>query len=117
MSHIDKDFNQTILYWAPSTLDGYGGKTYVALVSLTGKWEDRQQLFTDSNGEQNQSTAVIFLPQDVVKGGWLYLGAESSIASSDDSTKPEEVEGAREIRGFNKIPDVEGELFERKAFL
>ena len=107
--------NQTGVYWAFSSAGGYGGHTYVAADEISLRWQDKQQLFIDQNGEQKLSSAIVWLNQDVTIGGYLYLGAESTLDSSHDN--PEIISGAKRIEAFSKIPNVAGTEYTRKVWL
>ena len=107
--------NQTGVYWAFSSAGGYGGHTYTSADEISLRWSDKQELFTDPNGEQKLSAAVIHLNQDVTVGSYLYLGAESTLDSSHDN--PEIISGAKRIVAFSKVPDVGGTDYTRKAWL
>ena len=108
--YITKNLNQTITYWANPTSDGWGGSTFDTPVAITGRWEDRQELYRDADGQEVLSHAVVFVGQDVDIKGYLYLG--TSVAAN-----PKNVDGAREIKSFRKIPNLKATAFARKAWL
>jgi len=105
--------NQTITYWANPLTDGWGGYTFDDPIAISGRWEDRQELFIDAEGREVRSQAVVYLNQDVELGGYLALGTHTD--SSD--TDPRDVSEAHKIRSFQKIPDVKGSTYVRKAWL
>ncbi len=117
MSYITKNHKQTIVYWASPTPGKFGTFAYTAPVEITGRWEDRQVLFLDKEGKEITSKSIVYLGQDVDLGGFLYLGTLASIASAIDETHPKNVDGAEEIRGFTKIPNLRATDFERRAFI
>jgi len=115
MAILVKMRKQTATYWTPGTPDGMGGQSSfgapVVLAPPDGiRWENRLDLFVNENGEEEQSTAQVYLGQDVVLKGWLFEGTS---AASD----PRTVSGAREIRGFEKIPNLRVTQYLRRAFL
>jgi hypothetical protein len=110
MSFITRNLKQTVTYWGPGAPDGYGGRVYDAPILMMGRWEDRQSFVFDKDGKQIISTARVYLTNDVVIGGFLFLG-------TDSSTDPTTVDGAREIQAFNKSPNLRATDFERKALL
>jgi len=115
MGFLTKNHNQTIVYWAsPSVSDKWGNRTFTAPVELSGRWEDRQDLFIDPSGRERVSRAVVFLGQDVDVGGYLYLGTLLSISSA---VNPKSVTNAYEIRAFSKIPNLRSSDYERKVTL
>ncbi len=110
MSFLTLFLNQVATYWSPGVPDGFGGFTYDAPVELNCRWEDRVEVMTDTEGTQFVSKARIFLEDDVVHEGYLFLGVSTA-------TDPQKVDDAYKIRVFAKIPDLLAENFERKAFL
>ncbi|MCP4475386.1 MAG: hypothetical protein GY821_12640 [Gammaproteobacteria bacterium] len=114
MSFITKNHNQTIVYWGNPVKDKYGGRTFDTPVEISGRWEQNQKLFTDDAGRESVSKAFVFLGQDVVLGGYLYLGTLVSISSA---ANPGTVADAYEIRAFTKIPNIKADDFERKIIL
>ena len=103
---LSRLLNQTIVYWGTPSYDGYGGRTFDDPVELTGRWEDKNVLFIDSNGSERTSESIIYLTQAVDIGGFLYLGELDDFSSS--ATEPQDHENAREIRSCSKSPDVKG---------
>jgi hypothetical protein len=90
---------QTITYWAPAgTRDAYGNQTFASPALIGGFWMDKQELFVDAEGREVRSTAVVFVDQDCELGGYLAEGDQTATAN------PVSVDGAREIRGWEKIP-------------
>jgi hypothetical protein len=110
MSYLERNLKQDLVYWAPGTPDGFGGKTFITPVAILGRWEDRTNLFIDSNGNESRSSSRVYLKQDVVLEGYLFLGTSTA---SDPLT----VAGAKEIRDFRKIPDLAATSFERRVLL
>ena len=108
-----KGLPQTVTYWGDPTPDGFGGFTYDAPITIEGRWEDRAELFVNEQGEEQQSSAVVYLAADVVLGGWLALGDYTD--SAYDS--PASVVEARKILGRQKIPNLKATAFLRKAWL
>jgi len=110
MSFIDRLFSQTITYWGSPSTSGWGGKTFDTPITLSGRWEDKQELFIDPMGNEVRSLAVVYVDQDVDLGGYLYLGTSTE-------SDPETVSEAREIRSFAKVPSIDGETYLRKVWL
>lgn len=116
MSFLTDNLLQTVVYWGSPTPDGYGSFTFDESVELSVRWEDRGELFIDNAGQEVKSFAVVFVGQDVVVGGWFFLGEISDIDSGLTDT-PQNVPNARQIRGFRKTPNIDASLFERKVWL
>lgn len=116
MSFLTDNLIQTVVYWGGPVPDGYGSFTFDSPVELSARWEDRNELFIDSTGQESRSLAVVFAGQDIDIGGWLFLGELIDIDSGLTDT-PHLVPGARQVRGFRKVPSLDAESFERKVWL
>ena len=108
--------NQTAVYWGTPAADGYGGYTFDEPAELTVRWEKVQKQFTDPQGEEKLSQAVVYLAQDVDVGGMLYLGTLADLGSAEEAA-PLTVAGTYRIAAFEKIPDTDGETYVRRAWL
>ena len=106
----------TAVYWGSPVSDGEGGRTFDNPVELAVRWEERHDLFMDAQGQEQQSSAVVFVAQDVVVGGYLFLGDLDDLSSAEEGD-PLNVDGAYEIRQFDKIPDLKATSFLRRAWL
>jgi len=100
----------SITYWAPGTVDRYGNQGFSAPVTIKGRWEKINELFIGPGGQEERSESVVYVNQDLVSRGYLYLGVSIDI-------DPTVVDDAREIRAFMKIPSPSGRKFERSAML
>ena len=96
---LDKYFTSTATYWGPGVPDGYGGTTWPDPVIISVRWEGRNELFVDSNGEEVRSQSIVYPNQNVELGGYLYHGESTA---SDPTT----VDGALKIRAVRKIPNL-----------
>lgn len=110
MTFIDEARTQTATLWVPGSVDISGDATFAAPATLTVRWEDKEEVFTTPDGEEQRASTVVFAGQDISVGSYLFLG--TSVAAD-----PKTVSGARKVRGFKKIPSIDGTLFERKAML
>ena len=113
--YITKNFKQTIVYWGNPQPDGFGGFSFDDPVEIKGRWEDRQELFIDAQGNEIRSQAVVYLAQDVDLGGYLYLGDLDDFSSS--APEPTDSTKAKEIRALRKIPNLKCTAFLRKVWL
>jgi len=122
--NLAKFFNQTAVYWATPTPDGFGGHTYAAPVEVEVRWAVKQERFLSgamggggaaigSGIEEILSTAVILAEQDFEINGRLFLGTFLDLTSDE---LPGSV-NALTIKGFNKIPTVKADQFLRKVWL
>lgn len=112
---ISSLLNQKTVYWPLSGIDGYGKRTFGTPQELSCRWGDKQVLFIDKDGNEVRSQAVIYLSTEVDLGGYLYQGTEAGLDS--DHSDPYQIDGAREIRGFEKIYGVGGSSYLVKVFL
>jgi len=105
-SIINKNCVQTCVYWAAPVDDGYGGKTFNTAIEISCRWEEghrlQDHLVLDVKGKEIKIKVRVFVTQDVVEEGYLFLGGLTDLDS--DHTKPVEIDGAYEIRKFEKIP-------------
>jgi len=107
---------QTAVYWDSPSYDGYSKKTFADPVEISIRWEDKQELFMDSQGKEKLSQAVIYINQDVVVGAFIYLGTLSELGSSEEGD-PYLVANAKEVKAFGKSPDVGATQYIRKVWI
>lgn len=100
----------TATYWAPGTEDGYGALTFAAGSSITCRWEDTAELFTDGNGNQFTSSSVVYPDQVCEVDGWLYEGTSTE-------GDPRDQAGAQQIKSFRAIKSLRANFIEYKAVL
>ena len=92
-------FPQTATYWSPSGVDGFGKQTFSAPQQIDVRWQERQELFVNAEGENDVSRAAVYCNQLVEKGGYLFLGSESSM-------DPESVTEAFRIKALSRSPNI-----------
>lgn len=104
--------NETATLWRVTGNDISGDQQYAAPVSIKVRWEERQTVFTNSSGQDEIASAIVWVPYDVFEGEVLALG---SFTATDpwDGTVP----GAREIQGFVRVPHIINDTVERRAFM
>lgn len=109
MSIYTKYHKQDATLWA---LIGSTGVTaeplYAAPVALKVRWEERNELFTNSAGEKEVSSAVVYLGVDVTPGDFLFFGT-SVIATP--------IAAANLVKDFRKVPELNSRNSERRALL
>lgn len=111
---LKKNLNQTAVYWANPVEVGDGNLTFDDGEEIDCRWEERQELFLDSTGQERKSEAVVFVAQDLEVGEFLYLGSADDLDS--DISDPVTVDSF-EVKAFVKVPNIAGTKFERKAYL
>lgn len=67
----------TITYWAPSTPDGYGGKTFAAPTQLSARFQKSNEELLDDAGQSFVSIATVYTTQDVEFGGFISNGTSA----------------------------------------
>ena len=120
-SFIARLCTQTAVYWGSPVDDGYGGKTFADPVEISCRWEDRVEKISWQGasrlGEEIVSRARVFTTQDVDELGWLFLGDLDDL-ESDEEADPMTVDGAFEIKRFDKTPAMRSTTqFSRVAYL
>lgn len=110
------DLNQTVVYWANPTPTGAGGRGFDDPIEVDARWEQKQELFIDVNGQELRSRAVVHIDQAVDLGGYLYLGTLADLSSAEEGD-PLSISAAYEIRNVAYIPDVKATKHLRKAWL
>ena len=111
MAIIKKVLVQDATYWGTPAEDGYGKHTFAAPVAIKVRWDDVQEKFVNTAGEEEISKAKVMVGQDMDLGGYLYLGTSAS-------TNPEDLDGAWPIKAFKKIPEIASKVnFFRQVML
>ena len=106
-----RDHPQDITIWQPGVNDGFGGFTFPAPTLIKGRWEQKQELFKDPNGEELMSEAIVYVDTDVAIGQYIAEGDQTAVAD------PTTLSDAHRIKQYTKIPDLRFNEFERKATL
>ena len=104
---------QTAVHWANPVATGRGGRTFDSPVSISCRWEQRQEMFRDTTGQEVRSLAVIYLTTTISVGEYLWLGALASVPDSD----PLKVSGAYPVRGVEQTKSVNGRESITKVWL
>jgi hypothetical protein len=125
MSIIDtiiKNCTQTAVYWGNPVNDGYGGFTYDVPVEIDCRWEDKNEIFVASDGDEVVAKSVVYVIQAVENEGCLYLGTLDSIMDSLESSgsliNPIGMLNVYRIRRVDRVPKLGSTTeFLRKAFL
>lgn len=104
------NYNQIATYWAPGARDGYGQTAFASPVSLTVRWQDKQENFLDPQGEILISNAVVYPQAELAQEGYLFLGT-SAIAD------PKTVSGAYKIRALSQTVNLKNKQTLYKIWL
>lgn len=121
MSIITRMLKQTCVYWPLAEtdsggdgVDNYGMPVVTTPVELSCRWVDKAEEFIDPNGTKQISKSVVYVSQDVAIGAILMLG---TLADITDSVNIKENDGAWEIKGYSKVPNLKATEFLRRAYL
>jgi len=112
-SHNLKD---DAVYWGSPVPNGSGGRTYADPIEIKVDWEDRQEMFRDAAGQELRSSAVVYCSQDLEEDGVLFFGTLADLDSGQEAD-PLTIKNAREIKGFQKVPSLKRDGYDRKAWL
>ena len=114
MTAYARNMPHTATYWAPGVPDGFGGMDFssVTPVVIACRWQDRQELFRDTQGNQVMSVAIVYPAQAVALQGYLARGDAGTAVIGD----PREA-GALEVRAVGSSPSLSGDEELNKAWL
>lgn len=105
---IARKSNQTAVYWGDPVVDGYGKATFSGPEEVDVRWEDHTETFTDREGKERISKALIYTVDDPSYGwddeGYMYLGTIAGLSSTSDPTI---IDNAYEIRRIDKLPELD----------
>lgn len=105
---ISKYLTDTCTYWAPSTKDEYGKKTFAAPVTYDCRFKFIDQQIVAGTGEIKMAQCEVWFEENAIVGGYLYNG-ESTEAD------PFDVDNAYEIMRFETI-NFKGSVIFRRAW-
>jgi hypothetical protein len=113
MSIITKSMKQTAVYWGPPVEDYDGGHAYPDPVEIRCRWTSVEGEMMDPVSHDTTDKSSVFVSQDVVKDGYLYLGDLASVESENPAT----LKAAKKIVGFAKIPNLKNTEYLRVAMV
>jgi len=93
---------ETITVWNRTASDGLGGGAWSAPVQYPARIAFQQQKFTDTNGDDQMSTAVCYS-----YGDQLDIGSEVFFGASTDASPPAE---SNDVRALSMTPSGAGQL-------
>jgi hypothetical protein len=96
--------------WAITSWDdGTGQRVFSAPVDVAVRWEDKAESYTDRTGQQLISDAIVYAQTSFAVGDYLWRG-ESNQVSSADTLRPENVDGAYEVRSIESVTNLRGSV-------
>ena len=110
MNPYTRNMIQDATYWPPGANDGFGGTSYGAPVGIKCRWQDKAELFRDSEGQELTSSAVVYPDRELEVKGYLFEGTTSE-------ADPLSVEGARQVLQAGKSPALKGSKVLHKVWL
>jgi hypothetical protein len=113
MGYYTRNMKQQVTYWAPGVNNGFGNLDFSGVERdvFLGRWQDDAVLFRDAQGQEQTSSAVVYLPFAVSERGYLCLG--NRISELD----PTQVDKAYEIRQVSQSPSLDGNTILVKVYL
>lgn len=115
MSFITRIRRGKCVYWEAIGNDGFGGKTFADAVELDCRWDDSQVMFVDDQGKEIASQSVVYVGIDMTNGDYLKNGSLSEL--DNPSENPQRIDGAKEVKSFNKIPNLKYTEYLRVVYL
>lgn len=116
-SAIKRLCKQDAVYWGNPQNDGYSDFTYDAAIEIKCRWEDKMQLITNPEGNQQSSRSIVYCLQELDEEGWLYLGLLADLTAAQIAN-PKLIREASIIKKFEKSPVLGGTTdFYYKAWL
>ena len=102
--------NQTATYWAPDGYTHEGAVRFARPVLIKCRWEDRTDMFVDSQGDERRSEALVFVDRSLKTNGYILLGRSTEIDPLDEDE-------AKEIKARRSIPDISSTETEYSVYL
>lgn len=114
-----RNMTDAATYWRAGSPSGFGDldMSAVAPAVIACSWQDRQQLFRDSQAREVMSQAIVYADRKLDIGGYIAFGDLSADFDSNGFLDPKRVEGAREIRQVSNSPSLRGALNLTKVYL
>lgn len=104
--------------WRVSGNDISGDQTYAAPISILVRWEERTVVFTNSAGQDEMASAILWTDLKLFEGEAVAKGTFTTTDPWDGTVLDSNGNPiAREIQGFIEVPHLLTEQLERRAFL
>ena len=101
---------QTATYWkSTGERDSFGNPIFESPRIVQVRWEDRSELFYDSDGRERRSQSRVGVGEDMSIGDYIQLGSHTA-----ESTPPS---GAKEVKDFRNTPDLFAKKHDRWAIV
>ena len=100
----------TITRWTTPVNNGFGDLSYAAPTTLLGRWQDDNENYLDSAGEEFRSAAIIYTKVQLAENEWLFEG--TSVVAN-----PQSVAGAYMIKRIYTTQSPTGDIIVYKCIL
>lgn len=101
---ISRFLKQTAVYWGGPVNNGTGGYNFDDPIEINVRWEDKQEVLEDDQGNELISRAVVYTNQQLEEQGYLYLGRLDDMESA---SSPSDITGSRRIVQIGSIPSLD----------
>lgn len=108
---LERHMHDEVTHWPIGGSDGFGGFTFGTAVKFNARWEDKNVLFLNLNGEEEVSNAIAYTPDQIPVGDYLAKGDFVSIAD------PTTIDGTFRVRASNRSTDLAAMRAINKAVL
>lgn len=109
MTPYTRNMNQQATYWATNTPDGFGGFNFASPVLISCRWQDKDTLVRNSEGDEVVANSVVYVDRQLAQEGWLCVGDLTASLSP--------VAGSNEIIALQSSPSLDGTTVLYKVFL
>jgi hypothetical protein len=99
MSILPGLLKQDCVYWPPGSIDKFGRLSVGAPRRLKCQWENKKIVATNPNGKTFEVTTQVFLSEEILEEGWLWLGTYKD--------KPTVPPGELKIKMVSSFQDVD----------
>ena len=111
-----KFLKQRCVFWGNPTPDGYGGFQFSDPIEIPCRWADSIQVVSDGKGNDVVCKSVVMVDRDLEELGMIWLGTLDDLDSAEEDD-PVSIEGAYQIKRFDKIPTIKAKSWLRVAYL
>ncbi len=100
-----------VTHWPVTGSDGFGGHLFDTPVKFKARWEDKNVMFLNLQGDEEVSRSIVYTPSAIPVGDYLALG--DLVATLDPTT----INGPSRVRAANRSTDLGGLRSIQKAIL
>lgn len=108
---LSRHMHQDVTHWPNTGSDGFGGFVFGTPVKFKARWEDKNVLFLNIEGEEEVSNAIAYTPTQIPVGDYLAEG--DFVATADPTT----IDGPFRVRASNRSTDLAAMRAINKAVL